>query len=256
MPPPEPTARSVLYTRGNDCSSVACPGSSAAASRGAKDNRRLQHNAETGIRLTRVPWPVPFSQRSEMQIRQAEARRPKGVCPKGGPTHGSGVKPYAPNNGGPGCTTQRDNQCERKCLKMSKAESRVPSVKYHVCGGVKVDGHPEDGLRFSPARPLTSVPSFPSCPLRAPCCFQPHNPIKFIQSIVQLGPPSSNFQIGITGIDIDIDIAISWWYYSKFPRLGHGHGPRQACMLLFTAGHRRRRRNSRPNMSHSLKCNL
>lgn len=120
-----------------------------------------------------------------MQIRQAEARRPK-VCPKGGPTHGSGVKPYAPNNGGPGCTTQRDNQCECECLKMSKAESRVPSVKYRVCGGVKVDGHPDDGLRFSPARPLTSVPSLPSCPLRAPCCFQPHNPIKFIHS------PSSN----------------------------------------------------------------
>lgn len=143
----------------------------------------------------------------------------RGEEAKGGPTHGSGVKPYAPNNGGPGCTTQRDNQCECKCLKMSKAESRVPSVKYRVCGGVKVDRHPEDGLRFSPARPLTSVPSLPSCPLRAPCCFQPHNPIKFIQSIVQLGPPSSNFQIGITGIDIDIDIAISWWYYSKFPHL-------------------------------------
>ncbi|KAF5137132.1 hypothetical protein E5D57_000907 [Metarhizium anisopliae] len=54
---------------------------------------------------------------------------------------------------------------------MSKAESRVPGDKYRICGGVKVDGHPEDGLRFSPARPLTSVPSFPKLPASSSVLF-------------------------------------------------------------------------------------
>lgn len=57
-----------------------------------------------------------------------------------------------------------------------------------------------------------SLPFLPSFELRAVSS-------PTIQSIYSLQPPSFNFQIGITGIDIDVDIAISWWYYSKFPRL-------------------------------------
>lgn len=70
----------------------------------------------------------PFSQRPEMQIRQAEVR-PKGV-PKGSDTRQRRWTVHPQQRWSR--THDTRGQCECKCLKMSNVESRVPSVKYRM----------------------------------------------------------------------------------------------------------------------------